>query len=150
MYMLIMYICMCIYFVYCIVTITTPPEDTTVCRGSDVTISCGYDSNTLFDVVWTINGTTHLTQSDIMNMSSYQVNNPTIPVNYSLTILSINGTTEIRCTIASNIIAALSPIVTITLIGMCIMYINYVSYMPVLFKYFKGQNFWKNAVDFYQ
>ena len=115
------YTCMCIYFVYCIVTITTPPEDTTICRGSDVTISCGYDSDIPVDVVWRINRTSFL-QSQLMNMSSYQVNNPTTPVNYSLTILSINGTTTIRCTIFSqslNITPALSPDVTVTVIGMC-------------------------------
>ena len=113
---------MCLYFVYYIVTITTPPEDTTVCRGNDVTISCGYDSDTPVDVVWRINGTTQLLQSDIMNMSSYQVNNPTTPVNYSLTIFSINGTTTIRCSIFSqflNITPALGPEVTVTVIGMC-------------------------------
>ena len=116
---------MCIYFVYCIVTITTPPEAKTVCRGSDVTISCGYDSDVPLDVVWRINATL-LLQSDIMNMSSYQVNNPTTPVNYSLTIFSINGTTTIRCTIASqflNVTTVISPTVTILVIGMCIMYI---------------------------
>ena len=111
---------------YYIVTITTPPEDTTVCRGSDVTISCGYDSDTPLDPVWRINGSAYLIQSEIMNMSSYQENNPTTPVNYSLTIFSINGTT-IRCAIASqsmvNFTPALSPIVTITVVGMCIMYL---------------------------
>ena len=116
------YICMYIYFVYCIVTITTPPEDTTVCRGSDVTISCGYNSDTPLDPIWTINRTTFLIQSTIMNISSYQENNPTIPVNYSLTIFSINGTTTIRCLVSSqslNITTALSPEVTISVIGMC-------------------------------
>ena len=104
-------------------TITTPPEDTTVCRGSDVTISCGYDSDTPLDPLWLINVTTHLLHSDIMKMSSYQVNNPTIPVNYSLTIFSINATTTIRCIITSqslNITAVLSATVTITVDGKCI------------------------------
>ena len=108
-------------FCYCIVTITTPPEDTTVCRGSDVTISCGYDSDVPLDPVWRINAT-YFAESEIMNMSSYRLNNPTTPVNYSLTIFSINGTTEIRCAITSqslNITQALSPAVTITVIGMC-------------------------------
>ena len=132
-------------YVHSVVTITTPPEDTTVCRGSDVTISCGYDSNTPLNVVWRINGTAHLTQSQIMNISSYQLNNPTTPVNYSLTIFSINGTTIIRCSVASqssNIIPALSPIVTITVIGMYIMYVDYIicEQLPVWFKYFTGQN----------
>ena len=104
-------------------SITTPPEDTTVCRGSDVTISCGYDSDTPLDPVWWINGT-FLEQSAIVNKSSYQVNNPTTPVNHSLTIFSINGTTMIRCIIASqsmiNFTAVLSRTVAVTVIGMCI------------------------------
>ena len=114
-----------ILYIVAIVTITTPPGNTTVCRGSDVTISCGYDCATLFDPIWIINAT-HLLQSEIMNMSSYQLNDPTTPANYSLTILSINGTTRIRCIIASqfwNVNAALSPVGTVTVIGMCIMYI---------------------------
>ena len=102
-------------------TITTPPEDATVCRGSDVTISCGYDSDTPLDVVWRINRTAQLLQSQIMNMSSYQLNNPTTPVNYSLTIFSINGTTTIRCAIALEVTVAISPTVTITVAGRCIM-----------------------------
>ena len=115
---------------FIIVTITTPPEDTTVCRGSDVTISCGYDSDTLFDPVWIINASSFL-QSDIINMSSYQVNNPTIPVNHLLTIFSINGTTSIRCIISSqslmNFTTVTSPVVTVTVIGMYIcMFIMYI------------------------
>ena len=108
-------------YIHSLVTITTPPENTTVCRGSDVTISCGYDSDIPLDVAWRINRTLHLIKSRIMNMSSYQVNNPTTPVNYSLTIFSINGTTTIRCVVTSeslmNITAALSPEATITVIG---------------------------------
>ena len=113
-------------YIHSVVSITTPPEDTTVCRDSNVTISCGYDSDTPLDVVWRINRTAQLLQSQIMNMSSYQLNNPTTPVNYSLTVFSINGTTIIRCSIFSqslNITPALSPEVTITVIGMCIMYV---------------------------
>ena len=129
---------MCIYILYivAIVTITTPPEDATVCRGTDVTISCGYDSDVPLDPVWRIDAT-YLLQSDIMNMSSYQVNNPTTPVNYSLTIFSVNVTTTIRCTIASrslNITPALSPDVTIAVIGMCIMYIIIIYYSTIICK----------------
>ena len=118
------------YIIIYIVTITTPPEDTTVCRGSDVTISCGYDSDTPLDPVWVINASNFL-QSSLMNISSYQVNNPTTPVNYSLTILSINGTTTVRCIVASqslmNFTVVTSPPITVTVIGMyihmCIMYL---------------------------
>ena len=117
-------------YIHSVVSITTPPENATVCRDSDVTISCGYDSETPLDIAWRINRTIHLTQSAIMNMSSYQLNNPTTPVNYSLTIFSINGTTEIRCTVFSQSLnitpAIISPDVMITVIGMCIMYIDYI------------------------
>ena len=119
-------------YVHSVVRITTPPENTTVCRGSDVIISCGYDNDTALDVTWRINGTLHLTQSRIMNMSSYQVNNPATPVNYSLTIFSINGTTSIRCVIASqslNIMPVIFPDVTVTVIGMCIIYIRRLHYL---------------------
>ena len=113
--------------IYSVVSITAPPENITVCRGSDVTISCGYDSDTPLDPVWQINRTIFLQPSQIMNMSSYQENNPTTTVNYSLTIFSINATTEIRCVITSrslNVTAALSPMGTVTVIGMCIMYVD--------------------------
>ena len=115
--------------IYSVVSITTPPENTTVCRSSDVTISCGYDSDTPLDPVWRINRTIFLQPSQIRIISSYQENNPTTPVNYSLTIFSINGTTEIRCSIASqslNVTTAISPDVIITVIGMYIMYIGYI------------------------
>ena len=107
-----MHVCMCIYILYivAIVKITTPPEDATVCRGSDVTISCGYDSDVPLDPVWRINAT-HLLQSNIMNMSSYQLNNPTTPVNYSLTVFFINATTMIRCTVASQFLKV-TPVIS--------------------------------------
>ena len=116
----------CVYILY-IVSITTPPENATVCRGSDVTISCGYDSDIPLDSVWLINAT-FLQPSQIMNLSSYEVNNPTTPVNYSLAVFSINGTTKIRCAVASqslNITAVVSAIVTVTVTGMYIMYIHH-------------------------
>ena len=114
-------------------TITTPPEDTTVCRGSDVTISCGYDSNIPLVNTWEINGT-HLLQSQIMSMSSYQLNNPTTPVNYSLTIFSINGTTTIQCVISSLPTSAISTVVQLTVIGMyiCMHVCMYVYYNAII------------------
>ena len=117
-------------------TITTPPEDATVCRGSDVTISCGYDSDVPLDPVWRINAT-HLLQSNIMNMSSYQLNNPTTPVNYSLTVFFINATTMIRCTVASQFLKVtpvISPEATISVIGMCILYIIIINYSTIICK----------------
>ena len=46
---------------YCIILLegifTTPPENTTVCRGSDVIISCGHMIAPARPVTWIINGT---------------------------------------------------------------------------------------------
>ena len=105
-------------------TTTAPPENTTVCKGSDVNISCGYDSDIPLDVVWRINGQ-HFTESQIMNMPSYQLNNPTTPVNYSLTVFSVNGTTEFRCSILSQP-TTFSTIGNVIVIGMyeCIVHIH--------------------------
>ena len=104
-------------------TFTTPPEDTTVCRGSDVTISCGYDSDVPLYVLWRIN-VTHFNESQIMNMSSYQLNNPTTPIKYSLTVFSLNATTDFRCIIRTQSFSCVSSLVTVTVIGtymrMCI------------------------------
>ena len=84
-----------------LVTITTPPENTTVCRGSDVTISCGYQSATALPVTWIINGTS-FDQQEIKNSPLYQLNNPTSPTTFSLTVLSINGTTTFQCIVLST------------------------------------------------
>ena len=89
---------LCISFV---VTITTPPENTTVCRGSDATISCGYGRATALPVTWIINGTS-FTQEEIVNSPLYQLNNPTSPPTVSLTAFSINGTTTFQCIILST------------------------------------------------
>ena len=49
---------MCMHMLYCkynthpVVTIATPPENTTVCRGSDVTISFGHVTAILFPVTY--------------------------------------------------------------------------------------------------
>ena len=87
--------------VYSVVTITTPPENTTVCRGIDVTISCGYGGATALPVTWVINGTS-FTQEEIMNSPLYQQNNPTSPPIVSLTVFSINGTTTFQCMVLST------------------------------------------------
>ena len=84
-----------------------------------MTISCGYDSDTLFGVLWRIN-TTHFNESQIMNMSLYQVNNPTTPVNYSLTVFSLNATTDFRCIIGTQPLSTVSSLVTVTVTGMYI------------------------------
>ena len=116
------------YLFYCIGTITTPPEDTTVCRGSDVTISCGYDSDVPLDVLWRIN-VKHFNESQLMNMSSYQVNNPTTPINYSLTVFSLNATTDFRCIIGTQPLSTVSSLVTVTVIGMYVYTYVYIMYI---------------------
>ena len=105
---------LCISF---IVTIATPPENTTVCRGSDidVTISCGYLWATALLVTWIINGTS-FDQQEIMNSPLYQLNNPFSPVNTSLTVFSINGTTTFQCIVLSTPNAT-STLGTVTVIS---------------------------------
>ena len=102
--------------VFCIVTISTPPENTTVCRGSDVTISCGYVTATLLSVTWIINGTS-FTQEKIRNSPLYQLNNPTSPPTLSLTVFSINDTTTFQCVVLSTP-NTMSTRGTVTVIGM--------------------------------
>ena len=103
---------------YLVDVIRTPPENTTVCRGSDVNISCGYQLANALPVTWIINGTS-FDQSAIENSPLYQLNNPTDSSTLSLTIFSINGTTTVQCIILSIPITA-STLGTVTTIGMCI------------------------------
>ena len=95
---------MCVYiatYVYLVVTIITPPENKTVCRGSDVTINCRHVTATLLPVTWIINGTS-FTQDQINNSRLYQLNNPINPPTFSLTVFSINGTTTFQCVVLST------------------------------------------------
>jgi len=96
------------------VIIIRPPESTTVCRGSDVNISCGYQSDTTLPVLWTINGTRYR-QEELLNSASFQLNNVENPMTVSLTIFSISGITTVGCVVNSTVG---SSIVTITVIGM--------------------------------
>ena len=84
-----------------VVTITTPPENRTVNRGSDVTINCGYDSASALPVTWIINGRS-FDQQEIISSPLYQLNNPNTPLIVSLTVFSINGTTTFQCVILST------------------------------------------------
>ena len=84
-----------------LLVITKPPENTTVCRGNAVTISCGYRSPTPLPVTWIINGTS-FTQQEVVDSPLYQLNNPTSPSIFTLTALSINGTTTFQCMIHST------------------------------------------------
>ena len=61
-----------------------------------LTISCRYTTATALPVTWIINGTS-FDEASLMNSSLYQLNNPTVPTQYSLTVLSINLTTTFQC-----------------------------------------------------
>ena len=87
--------------VYSVVIIITPPENTTICKDVDVTISCGYLSATILPVTWIINETS-FTLEEILNSPLYQLNNPFIPMTTSLTVFSINGTTIFQCVVLST------------------------------------------------
>ena len=101
--------------VYTAEVIYLPPENTTACRGSNVTISCRYVSATTVPVTWMINGTS-FTQQEVVDSPLYQLDNPTLPSRYSLTVFSINGTTTFQCIVHStpNIT---STVGTVTVIG---------------------------------
>ena len=100
------HICVCTFILYIytthpVVTITRPPENTTVCRGSDVTISCGHVTATALPVIWIINGTS-FDQQEIVYSPLYQQNNPISPQTFSLTVFSINVTTTFQCVVLST------------------------------------------------
>ena len=81
--------------------ITKPPENTTACRGSKGSISCGYSASTALTVTWIINGTS-FTQQEVMDSPLYQLNYPTTPHALSLTVFSINGNTTFQCIVHVN------------------------------------------------
>ena len=89
---------MCAFF---IVNIIRPPENTTVNRGSNVTISCGYTSATTLPVTWLINRTS-FTQQELVDSPLYQLNNPTSPRIHSLTVFAVNYTTIFQCVVHST------------------------------------------------
>ena len=99
---------MCVFIV---VVITRPPEDTTVCRGSDVIIHCGHNSTDTFDTIWGFNGSTPIS---VVNSQMFRQSNQT------LTIFSINYTTTVQCVVhirVSSIILT-SGTATVTVVGM--------------------------------
>ena len=114
------------YNTYPIVIITTPPENTTVCRGSDVTISCGYQSPIASPITWIINGTS-FTQEEVVNSPLYQLNNPA-SFTVSLTVFSINGTTAFQCIVLSTLNTTSSTHGTVTVISGTYVYIHTYSY----------------------
>ena len=97
------------------VIIITPPENTTACRGSDVTVSCGHLTSSALAVTWIINGTSFDPQ-ELVNSPLYQQNRRSTPTENSLTVFSINGTTNFQCAVQStpNTISTLG---TVTVIG---------------------------------
>ena len=93
---------MCILIrMYLVVTITSPPENTTVHIGSNVTISCEYAGATALPIMWIINGTS-FTQQEVVDSPLYQLNNPHSPMTHSLTVFSINHTTTFQCVVHST------------------------------------------------
>ena len=98
--------------IFIVVVITRPPEDTTVCRGSDVIISCGPNSTDSFDTIWGFNGSQ---ATSVVNNRMYQA------INQTLTIFSINYTTTVQCVVhirASLPIILTSGTATVTVVGM--------------------------------
>ena len=108
-----------------VVTFVAPPKNVTVCKGRDVTISCGYQSNNSLPIVWIINGIPY-NESEFRYIIStrYQLNNIRYPEAYSLTIDPIRRTGTIQCGIKiSPNITIYSELATITAIGTCITYV---------------------------
>ena len=98
------------------VTIATPPENATVCRGSDVTISCGYVMVRPILVTWIINGTS-FSQLQIFFSPLYQQYRQGTPTENSLIVFSINYTTTFQCVVQSTPNTT-STLGTITVNGM--------------------------------
>ena len=100
------------YALLTVVIITRPPENTTACRGNDVTISCGYQWSTALPVTWIINGTS-FTQQEVVDSPLYQLNNPTAPMIVSLTVFSISHTTTFQCLVPStpNVTSTLGTVI---------------------------------------
>ena len=86
---------------YLLVTIITPPESRIVCRGRNVTISCGYQWATALPVTWIINGTS-FSEQKVVDSPLYQLNNPNSPMGVSLTTFYINHTTTFQCVVRST------------------------------------------------
>ena len=98
-------------------TITQSPENTTVCRGSDVTISCGYQFASALAVTWIINDTSFDLSTIASNPSSYHLNFTHTAQSILLTVFSINGNTTFQCALHSDPITT-STTGTVTVIGM--------------------------------
>ena len=95
--------------------ITTPPEDITVCKNSDVIVNCGYQWASRLRTTWLINGTA-FTQDQLQESPLYRLNNFFSPTFSSLTVKSINGSTTFQCVVASTPTTS-SRLGTVTVIG---------------------------------
>ena len=108
-------------YVYIVVIFYDPPENKTVCRGSNVIVRCGYLSSIDSYVIWIINGMS-LNESAIRNIPFYQLDNikPPFTIGYSLTVLSINVTTTFQCIVhpVTNRTIMKSVCGTVTVFGM--------------------------------
>ena len=118
-YVLMLHINLHAYIYFSVVTITQSPENTTVCRGSDVTISCGYQFVSALAVTWIINDTSFDQSTITSNPSSYQMNftSNTQAKTFLLTVFSINGNTTFQCALHSDPVTT-STTGTVTVIGM--------------------------------
>ena len=106
-------------YVYIVVIFHMLPENITVCRGSNVTISCGYQWSRALLVTWIINGTS-FTQYEVVDSPLYQLNNPASPMTVSLTVFSINRTTTFHCVVQTTPSVSISARETVTVFGMYI------------------------------
>ena len=84
-----------------LVTINIPPKNRTICKGSNVNISCGYQWSIALPVTWIINGTS-FTQQEVVDSPLYQLNHATAPMTHSLTVFLINSTTTFQCIVHST------------------------------------------------
>ena len=128
MYVLRMYVCMCLNSAGLIVR---PPRNITICTGENIIVNCGYKSNASLPVTWIINGTS-LTQEEVNSSSynrKYQLNNPTTPLNISLTIYRPKGIIITQCVVHSTSNITSRPGI-VTSIGIVI-YISNATYMYV-------------------
>ena len=119
LYLCVYFIILCTYvWIYPVARIITPPENTTVCRDDDVTISCGYQSDVRLPVIWTINGISY-NELALESIVGYHLNNKSHPEGYSLTIHSMRYTTTVQCRICSP--PKYSTRGTVNVIGMYIL-----------------------------
>ena len=107
-----------------LVTITTPPENTTVCGGSRVTISCRYNSTNAcaLPVTWIINGTS-FSSEEIVDSPLYWLNDLGNPKTLSLVVSSTNGNTTFQCIVHSTPITT-STLGMVTVISGMYMYVR--------------------------